>query len=417
MLAARPPRPGGALSESPRELRALNPNVAAMSPSATLAVSARAKALKRQGRDVVELSAGEPDFDTPPSVVEAAHQALRDGFFHYTPNAGLPELREAIAEKLRRENGLDVSPEQVLATNGAKQAVAQAILATCGPGDEVLIPAPYWVSYPDQVLLAGATPVVVQATADDDYKLTPERVEAAITPRTRLLLFNSPSNPTGAVYTPDEVAAFAAMLRRHPHVLVLSDEIYEHVIFDTAHASIGALDGMGERTLTVNGFSKSFAMTGWRLGYLAGPRWAVDAAATVQSQLTSAPNAVAQRAGVAALAMSHEPLRVMVEAFRRRRDFLIGQVAAIDGVVCPTPEGAFYLFPDLSAFFGRATPEGTPVGDADALCLFLLERHDLALVPGGAFGAPGAVRISYAAGMDDLAKGAERLRAGLAELR
>jgi aspartate/methionine/tyrosine aminotransferase len=399
-----------------RDFQRLNPNVAAMSPSATLAVSSRAKALKRQGRDVVELSAGEPDFDTPAPVVEAAHQALRDGFFHYTPNAGLPELREAVAEKLRRENGLDIAPDAVLCCSGAKQAIAQAILATCGPGDEVLIPAPYWVSYPDQVILSGATPVVVEASAEEAYTLTPERVEAAITDRTRMLLFNSPSNPTGAVYTPAEIEAFAEMLRGHPDVLVLSDEIYEHVIFDTRHASIGALDGMAHRTLTVNGFSKSFAMTGWRLGYLAGPRWVVDAAAMIQSQLTSAPNAIAQRAGVAALAMSHDALRVMVEAFRRRRDYLIGRLAGVDGIVCPTPEGAFYLFPDFSAFFGRKAPDGTRIDDADALCLYLLERHDLALVPGGAFGAPGAVRISYAAGMDELAKGADRLLAGLAEL-
>jgi len=394
----------------------LNPNVAAMSPSATLAVSARAKALKRQGRDIVELSAGEPDFDTPAPVVEAAHQALREGFFHYTPNAGLPELREAIAEKLQNENRLTVAPENVLCCSGAKQAIAQAILATCGPGDEVLIPAPYWVSYPDQVLLAGATAVVVEASADEGYQLTPESVEAAITPRTRMLIFNSPSNPTGAVYSPAAIEAFAEMLARHPDILVLSDEIYEHVVFDTPHASIGALDGMGERTITVNGFSKSFAMTGWRLGYLAAPRWITDAAATVQSQLTSAPNAVAQRAGVAALAMSHEPLRQMVEAFRRRRDYLIGRFAGTDGVICPTPEGAFYLFPDVSGVFGRTAPDGTVVSDGEALCLYLLEKHDLALVPGGAFGAPGAVRISYAASMDDIARGADRLLAGLAAL-
>ncbi len=398
------------------DFKRLNPNVAAMSPSATLSVSARAKALKRQGRDVVELSAGEPDFDTPAPIVEAAHQALRDGFFHYTPNAGLPELREAISEKLRRENNLNIPPECVLCSSGAKQSIAQAILATCGPGDEVVIPAPYWVSYPDQVLLAGATPVVVESSAEEGYTLTPDRVEAAITPRTRLLLFNSPSNPTGAVYSPGEIESFAEMLGRHPAVLVLSDEIYEHVIFDTPHASIGALEGMAERTLTVNGFSKSFAMTGWRLGYLGGPRWVVDAAATVQSQLTSAPNAIAQRAGVAALTMSHEPLRDMVEAFRRRRDYLLGRLAGMDGIVCPTPEGAFYLFPDVSAFFGRTAPDGLRIDDGAALCLYLLEQHDLALVPGSAFGAPGAVRISYAAGMDDLAKGADRLLAGLSAL-
>jgi aspartate/methionine/tyrosine aminotransferase len=294
--------------------------------------------------------------------------------------------------------------------------VAQAILATCAPGDEVLIPAPYWVSYPDQVHLSGATPVFVEASAREDYQLTPDRVEAAITPNTRLLIFNSPSNPTGAIYSPADIEAFAEMLRRHPDVLVLSDEIYEHVVFDTPHASIGALDGMAERTITVNGFSKSFAMTGWRLGYLAAPRWITDAAATVQSQLTSAPNAVAQRAGIAALALDHGSLREMVEAFRRRRDYLIGRVAGVEGIVCPTPEGAFYLVPDLSAFFGRRAPGGGTVADADDLCLYLLEEHDLALVSGAAFGAPAAVRISYAASMDDIERGADRLLAGLAAL-
>ncbi len=402
---------------APRDIRTLNPLVAALRPSETLAVAAKAKALRRQGRDVVELSAGEPDFDTPAAIVEAGIQALRDGFTRYTPNAGLPELREAIAEKLRRENGLDVAPEGVLCSNGAKQSIAQAILSVCQPGDEVLVPAPYWVSYPEQIHLAGATTVALETTPEAGYKLSPEGLDAAITPRTRLFLLNSPSNPTGAVYTPAEIGALAEVLRRHPHVLVLSDEIYEHVVFGVAHASIGAMDGMAERTLTVNGFSKAFAMTGWRLGYLAAPLWVVDAAAKLQSQLTSAPNAAAQKAGVAALAMSLEPVERMVAAFRRRRDFLCERVGSIAGVRCPTPDGAFYLFPDLSAYLGRTTPDGERVADATALALHLLERHGLALVPGNAFGSDAAVRISYAAGMDELAKGADRLEAGLAELR
>ena len=395
----------------------LNPNVAAVRPSETLAIMARAKALLREGRDVVALSAGEPDFDTPAPIVEAAHQALREGFTHYTPNAGIPELREAVAEKLRRENGLDVDAAQVLCSNGAKQSVAQVVLALCRPGDEVLIPAPYWVSYPEMARLAGAVPVALETGPETEYKVTPEQLDDALTERTRLLIFNSPSNPTGAVYTPEEVEALAAVLRRHEHVFVVSDEIYEHVLFDARHVSPGALDGMGERTVTVNGFSKAYAMTGWRLGYCAGPAWIVDAAAKVQSQLTSAPSSISQKAGVAALAMSPEPVARMVEAFRRRRDVMLERVRQWPGVVCPKPEGAFYLFPDVSAYFGRATPSGTVIEGSEALCAYLLEEHGVALVPGSAFGADYGVRLSYAASMDDLVKAADRIEAGLAALR
>ena len=395
----------------------LNPNVAAVRPSETLAIMARAKALLREGRDVVALSAGEPDFDTPAPIVEAAHQALREGFTHYTPNAGIPELREAVAEKLRRENGLDVDAAQVLCSNGAKQSVAQVVLALCRPGDEVLIPAPYWVSYPEMARLAGAVPVALETGPETEYKVTPEQLDDALTERTRLLIFNSPSNPTGAVYTPEEVEALAAVLRRHEHVFIVSDEIYEHVLFDARHVSPGALDGMGERTVTVNGFSKAYAMTGWRLGYCAGPAWIVDAAAKVQSQLTSAPSSISQKAGVAALAMSPEPVARMVEAFRRRRDVMLERVRQWPGVVCPKPEGAFYLFPDVSAYFGRATPGGTVIEGSEALCAYLLEEHGVALVPGSAFGADYGVRLSYAASMDDLVKAADRIEAGLAALR
>jgi aspartate/methionine/tyrosine aminotransferase len=395
----------------------LNPHVAAVRPSETLAIMARAKALLRAGHDVVALSAGEPDFDTPAPIVEAAHQALRDGFTHYTPNAGIPELREAIAEKLRRENGLEVDAAQVLCSNGAKQSVAQVVLALCRPADEVLIPAPYWVSYPEMVRLAGAAPVALDTTPEAGYKVTPEQLDAALTERTRLLIFNSPSNPTGATYTPEEVDALAEVLRHHPHVFVISDEIYEHVLFDARHTSLGARDGMGGRTVTVNGFSKAYAMTGWRLGYCAGPAWIVDAAAKVQSQLTSAPSSITQKAGVAALAMSHEPVERMVEAFRRRRDLVLERMRAWPGVVCPRPEGAFYLFPDVSAYFGRTTPDGAPVDGSEALCAYLLETHGVALVPGSGFGADYGVRLSYAAAMEDLVKAADRIEAGLAALR
>ena len=395
---------------------ALNRHVATVQPSATLAVSARAKALKREGKDVIALSAGEPDFDTPAPIVEAAHQALRDGFTHYTPNPGTPELREAAARKLREENGLDAEASRVICSNGAKQSVAQAILAVCGPGDEVLIPAPYWVSYPEMARLAGATPVVVKARVADGYRLTPEALAGALTERTRVVLLNSPSNPTGAVYAPDEIRALADVLRGHPRALVVSDEIYEKVIFDAEHLSIGSLPGMAERTMTINGFSKAYAMTGWRLGYACGPAWWTGAMATIQSQITSGPSSISQRAGEAALAMDPGPIREMVAAFRERRDALLGRLRALDGVACPTPEGAFYLFPDVSAYYGTRTASGAEIGGSADLCLYLLEEHGVALVPGVAFGDDDGVRISYAAGMDALMAAADRIEAGLAAL-
>jgi aspartate/methionine/tyrosine aminotransferase len=348
--------------------------------------------------------------------VEAAHHALRDGRFGYTPNAGIPELREAIARKLRDENGLDVTPDAVLCSNGAKQSIAQVLLAVCRPGDEVVVPAPYWVSYPEMVRLAGAEPVALEAGAAAGYKVTPDGLAAAITDRTRAVVLNSPSNPTGAVYTPDELAALAEVLRRHPGVLVVSDEIYEYVVFDAPFVSFGALDGMAERTATINGFSKGFAMTGWRLGYLAGPQWLVDAAAKVQSQLTSGPSSITQYAAVPAYTMDRQPIEEMVVAFRARRDAVLDRLRAIDGVTCPTPDGAFYLFPDVSAFYGRRTPGGATVGGSVDLCAYLLEEHEVALVPGEAFGADAGVRISYATGMDALMTACDRIEAGLAAL-
>ncbi len=404
------------MTDAAPALDALSPRVAAMQPSATLAISGRAAAMTREGRDVIALSAGEPDFPTPAPIVEAAHQALRDERFHYTPNAGIPELKEAIAQKLRDENGLDVTAAEVLCSNGAKQSVAQALVAACRPGDEVLIPAPYWVSYPEMARLAGAEPVALAATAEADYKVTPEQLDAAITERTRALILNSPSNPTGAVYSPDEMEGLAAVLRRHPHVLIISDEIYEYVLFDADFVSFGALDGMGERTATVNGFSKGFAMTGWRLGYLAGPDWLVRAASKVQSQLTSGPNSVTQYAALAAFTMGEEPIREMVAAFRQRRDAVLARLRAIDGVSCPTPEGAFYLFPDVSAFYGRTPPGGPEISGSVDLCQYLLEEHEVALVPGAAFGSDAGVRISYATDLDTLLRACDRIETGLAAL-
>ena len=399
----------------------LNPFVAAMQPSATLAISARAAALQRDGVDVISLSAGEPDFPTPAPIVEAAHQALRDGLFKYTANAGTPELRAAIADKLTRVNGLriegrDVAASDVVCSNGAKQSIAQTILAACGPGDEVVVQAPFWVSYPEQIRLAGATPVEVRTEAADGYVLRPEALEAALTDSTRALILNSPSNPTGAVASRGEMEALAAVLRRWPRVLVVSDEIYEDVIFDAEHVSFGTLDGMADRTVTVNGFSKGYAMTGWRLGYLAGPRWLVSAVDTLQSQLTSGPSSITQAAGVAALAMDRAPIDVMVAAFRARRDAVLARLNALDGVTCPTPQGAFYLFPDVSGVYGRTAPDGTVVADSLSLCRYLLEACGVALVPGEAFGDARGVRLSYATDLDTLMRAMDRIEAGVAAL-
>ncbi|WP_457653445.1 pyridoxal phosphate-dependent aminotransferase [Rhodocaloribacter sp.] len=394
-----------------------NPNVAAMKPSATLAMTARAKARIRAGFPVVSLSAGEPDFDTPAPIAEAAVAAIREGFTHYTVNAGMPELREAVCAKLARDNGLTYTPDQILCSNGAKQSLALTIAVLARPGDEVLIPAPYWVSYPEMTRFAGAEPVVVPTTVERDYRLTPEALEAALTERTRLLVLCSPSNPTGSVYTPSELEALAEVLRRHPQVFIISDEIYEYIVYDAEHVSFASLPGMKERTITINGFSKGYAMTGWRLGYLAAEPAITKAAAKVQSQFTSAPCSITQKAGVAALTMDMTPIRAMVAAFRARRDYVLDRLAALDGVRCPKPEGAFYVFPEVAAYYGRKTPDGKTIDGSEDLCFYLLEAHDVALVPGHAFGAPGGVRLSYAASMEDLEKAMDRIEAGLSALR
>ena len=387
-----------------------------MQPSATLAMSGRAKELKRQGAPVIALSAGEPDFGTPGPIAEAGIQAIRDGFTRYTQNAGMPELREGICAKLQRDNGLFYEPGQILCSNGAKQSVALAVSVLAAEGDEVLIPAPYWVSYPEMSRMAGATPVIVPTGVDTEYRLTSEALEGALTPRTRVLILCSPSNPTGSVYSKEEMEGLAAVLRRHENVFVVSDEIYEHVVYDAAHHCIASFDGMQERTVTVNGFSKCFAMTGWRLGYMAGPAPVVKQAAKLQGQFTSAPCSISQRAGVAALDMDLGPVRTMVAAFRERRDYALARLEALDGVTCPKPEGAFYLFPQVSTYYGRRAPSGREITGSNSLCFYLLEECHVALVPGAAFGDPNGIRISYAASMDDIQVALDRIEAGLAAL-
>ncbi len=394
----------------------LNPRVASMQPSATLAMAGRAKKLKREGADVIALSAGEPDFNTPEPIAKAGIEAIQDGFTRYTQNPGMPELREAISAKFARENNLNYTPDQILCSNGAKQSVAMAVAVLAQEGDEVLIPAPYWVSYPEMARFSGATPVIASTTAQTHYRLTPEALDDAITERTRILILCSPSNPTGSVYTSEELAALVEVLHRYEKIVVISDEIYEHVIYDATHIPIATQRGMIERTITINGFSKCFAMTGWRLGYMAGPIDIIKQAAKLQGQLTSAPNSIAQKAGVAALNMDQAPIKSMVQAFQKRRDYLLEGLNSISGVNVPKPEGAFYLFPQVSDFYGTVTRSGRQINSSEDLCFYLLEEHLVALVPGAAFGDPNGIRISYASSMDELQTAFNRIKTGLGEL-
>ena len=394
----------------------INPRVNAMQPSATLAMAGRAKQLRRKGLDVIALSAGEPDFNTPEPISQAGIQAIQDGFTRYTQNAGTPELREAICEKLKRENNLHYSPEHILCSNGAKQSVAMAVSVLTSETDDVLIPAPYWVSYPEMTRFAGANPVIIPTRAETHYRLTPEALKQAITENSRVLILCSPSNPTGSVYPEEELRALVEVLAEHEQIHVISDEIYEHIIYDSVHVPIAGLPGMHHRTVTINGFSKCFAMTGWRLGYMAGPKSIVSQAAKIQSQLTSAPSSISQRAGLAALRMDLSPIQRMVQAFRERRDYLLKRLQALPGVNVPKPEGAFYLFPQISNYFGTVSPSGHAIKSSDDLCAYLLEAHLVALVSGAAFGDPNGIRISYASSMEDLQKASDRIETGLKQL-
>lgn len=395
---------------------AFNPRVASMQPSATLAMSGRAKELARQGKDIVALSAGEPDFGTPAPIAEAGIRAIREGFTRYTQNAGMMDLRESICAKLERDNGLAYEPGQILCSNGAKQSVALAVSVLCAEGDEVLIPAPYWVSYPEMTRFAGARPVTVPTTARTEYRITAGDLEKAITRDTRILIMCSPSNPTGSVYSRGELEAIGDVLLRHEQVWVVSDEIYEHIVYDAEHIALASLPGLKERTITVNGFSKCYAMTGWRLGYMAGPAAVVKQASKLQGQFTSAPCSITQCAGIAALAMGLEPVREMVAAFRERRDYVLERLRSVDGITCPKPEGAFYVFPEMRSYYGKTAPGGRRIGDSNDLCFYLLEEHGVAAVPGAAFGGPDGIRLSYAASMEDLTRALDRLETGLAQL-
>ncbi|KAK9796657.1 hypothetical protein WJX73_010603 [Symbiochloris irregularis] len=401
----------------------LNDRVAAVRPSKTMQLTDLATSMKEKGVDVLSLAAGEPDFDTPESVIAAGVEALRKGLTHYTPNAGTQALRAAICHKLRTENGLEYTEQEVLVSNGAKQSVWQGLQAVCSEGDEVIIPAPFWVSYPEMARMAGAHPIILPSSADEGFLPSAEQIASAITPKSRLLILCTPSNPSGAVFPLSLLQAIAEVVRQHPRLLVLSDEIYEHIIYPPgAHHSFAALEGMHDRTLTVNGFSKAFAMTGWRLGYLAAPRAFTGAAARIQGHSTSGASSIAQHAGLAALALGPgggDTVAAMVASFKSRRDFVLQQLKGMPGVKVLEPEGAFYVLPDCNALCGphAHAPGFGDIPDDDALCRYLLEKAAVAVVPGSAFGAPNCIRISYAAADTVLQSAMQRMKDALAQIQ
>ena len=388
-----------------------------LQPSATLKITGRAKELQREGKSIISLSAGEPDFPTPSFICYAAMEAIRNGIHGYTMNTGTPELREAICAKLKRDNGLDYTSAQIICSNGAKQSVGFSLLAMVNPGDEVIIPAPYWVSYPAMTQLAQGIPVPVRTSFEHNYRLTPEQLEEAITDKTRVLILCSPSNPTGSCYSKEDLEGLAEVLRRYPNISIISDEIYEYIVFDEEHISLlNVAPDLKDRVALINGFSKGFAMTGWRLGYLAGPEELVKAVGKIQSQETSAPSSISQAAGFAAYSGPLDKVLEMRASFKERRDFMVEQLNNIEGVSCFSPGGAFYVFPDISAYLGSLSPSGTSIESSTDLCLYLLNEAGLALVPGDAFGEPNGLRMSYAAAMEDLVEAMNRFKHGLAGL-
>lgn len=383
--------------------------IAALEESATILMAQKSRELQAQGVQVIDLSLGEPDFHTPAHICEAAKKAIDEGYHHYPPVPGYPDLRKAISEKFARDNQLQYTPEQIVVSTGAKQTLANIMLSILNPGDEVIVPTPYWVSYAAQIQLAEATLVEVSTGIDQDFKITPEQLSAAITPKSRMFLFSTPSNPTGSAYTRDELAALVAVFERHEDIIIVSDEIYEYINFDADHVSIGSFPSIANRTVTVNGMSKAFAMTGWRLGYMGAPLWIAKACNKMQGQFTSGANTIAQRAALAALTSDIAPTLQMKEAFRERRDRLFDALQGIDGLELNKPAGAFYFFPRVSAFFGKSY-DGFTVQNADDLSLYLLEKAHVALVTGNAFGAPDYIRFSYANSMDNLLEAARRMR-------
>lgn len=387
-----------------------------LSPSATLAMSQKSAELKAQGIDVINLSVGEPDFNTPDHIKAAAIRAVEENYSRYSPVPGYPALREAIVKKLKNENGLDYTAAQISVSNGAKQSVCNTVMTLVNDGDEVIIPAPYWVSYPEMAKLAGGVPVFVEAGIEQDFKITPAQLEAAITPRTRLLILCSPSNPTGSVYSKAELQGLAEVLARHKQVFVLADEIYEHINYVGHHESIAQFPEIRERVVIVNGVSKAYAMTGWRIGFIAGPEWIVKGCNKLQGQYTSGPCSVSQKAAEAAYTGTQVPVEEMRQAFARRRDLIVRLAKEIPGLEVNEPQGAFYLFPKCSSFFGK-TAGGKVIKDSMDFALYLLEHAHVATVGGAAFGSPECFRMSYATSDENIVEAMRRIKEALAEIQ
>ena len=386
-----------------------------LQPSATLAMSQKSAELKAQGIDIINMSVGEPDFNTPDAIKQAAHQAIDDNYSRYSPVPGYPVLREAIVQKLKRENGLDYSTNQILCSNGAKQSVCNTIMALVNEGDEVIVPAPYWVSYPQMVILADGTPVFIEATIEQDFKITPEQLEAAITPKTRALILCSPSNPTGAVYSAEELEGLATVLRRHERVIVIADEIYEHINYVGKHASIAQIPDMKDRTVVINGVSKAYAMTGWRIGFIAAPEWIVKGCNKLQGQYTSGPCSVSQIAAAAAFSGDQQCVEDMRQAFERRKNLIVRLAREIPGLEVNEPHGAFYLFPKCSAYFGKSY-NGRTINNSTDFAMYLLEEGHVATVGGDAFGSPECFRMSYDTSDDNIREAMSRIKTVLAKL-
>jgi len=394
----------------------LSNRIEAIQESATLAMAAKAREFKTRGINVIGLSLGEPDFKTPKHICDAAKKAIDDGkYFAYPPVAGYQDLREALAKKYATENNVPYKAENILVSNGAKQSIANAMIALLNPGDEVVVFSPYWVSYDALVRLAEATPVMVSGSIETDFKVTADQLEKAITPKTRAMIFSSPCNPTGSVFSRKELEAIAAVVLKHPGMLVIADEIYEHINYTGEQVSIASIPGMFDRTITVNGFAKGYAMTGWRVGYIAAPKWIVDGCNKVQGQITSANCSIAQRAALEAIEGDQEPTRQMVEQYKKRRDIVYELLKAIPGVKANLPQGAFYFFPDVSYYFGKS--DGTiTIRNADDFCMYMLEHAHVSLVAGDAFGDPDCVRLSYAASESDLRAALAKIKDTLAKL-
>ena len=390
----------------------LSNRIKSLPASATLAMAAKARELKNQGVDIIGLSLGEPDFNTPEFIKDAAIQAVKDNYNSYSPVDGYADLKTAICEKFKRDNGLEYQASQIVVSTGAKQSIANVCMVLLDPDDEVLLPAPYWVSYSAIATLAEAKSIIIPSSIEDDFKITPEQLEAAITPKTKLVMFNSPNNPSGTIYTEAEYRALGAVLQKYPDIFILSDEIYEHINYGTPYFSIAAIDELYDRTITVNGVAKAFAMTGWRIGYIGAPEWIAKACNKMQGQITSGANCIAQRATIAAVSAPTSQIQYMVDEFNNRRGLILNLLSKIPGFKLNEPQGAFYVFPDVSSYFGK-TIKGKTIENANDFALFLLEEAHVATVTGDAFGNSDCIRISYAASEEDIKTAVERIKNAL----